>query len=71
VGAFKSHWWYPLASVECAGSDFGIDSTATKVNRQSNTCPMARGKFSEQTSVEISEILMKQIVYEVDHSPHA
>jgi hypothetical protein len=31
VGAFKSHWWYPLASVECAGSDFGIDSTATKV----------------------------------------
>jgi hypothetical protein len=31
VSAFKSHWWYPLPRLECARSDFGIDSTATKV----------------------------------------
>jgi hypothetical protein len=29
--AFKSHWWYPLASVEGAGSDFGTVSPTTKV----------------------------------------
>jgi hypothetical protein len=30
VGAFKSHWWYPLASVECAGSVFGTVSPRGK-----------------------------------------
>jgi hypothetical protein len=32
VSAFKSHWWYPLPSLEYARSDCGINSTATKVS---------------------------------------